>query len=559
MNQRLTLLLAALLLSVVAFAQETVVITDADLVAGETYNWTSDNVYQLDGYVFLEDGGTLNIEAGTRIEGLADPSSSNDLASALIITRGAQIFANGTADEPIVFTAEGQDDTFSVPAERGSWGGVIVLGNASVGDENGLGTANVEGIPIQDRTIYGGGDANDDTESSGSLTYVSVLFAGATLADNNEINGLTLGGVGSGTRIEYIEIFGNSDDGIEIFGGSVDIKYALVAYCGDDSFDTDQGWSGRGQFWVTMQLPNDQSGNNQNGGEHDGSENPSEFGPVQTVWNATYIGMGTDGDNGENNTGLRIRNQAAISYNNSIFTEFGEDGLRLQDTSQNRYVGDEFQLQNNIFWNFGNGNEFSDFVRVDNDDLADTIVAKLIAEGNLAVDPMLGRVTFEASEDGGADGNGVDPRPMAGSPALSGGATPPTTDTFYTATAYRGAFGPSEDYWVDWTYTYDRGYLIELSTSTVDFGRNNGLVLEVPAPNPASSLTTLSIELPTASTVDLTIYDQTGRLVEQTSLGRRPAGVNKYTLEVSSYPSGHYFVVMRTDAGAVAQRFVVSR
>ena len=533
-------------------------VTDADLT-GDTTNWTSDNVYQLDGYVFLEEGGVLNIEAGTRIEGLADPSNANDLASALIVTRGAQIFANGTAEAPIVFTAEGQDDSFSVPADRGAWGGVIILGNATVGDENGIGTANVEGIPIQDRTVYGGGTANDDMESSGSLTYVSILFAGATLADNNEINGLTLGGVGNGTRIEYIEVFGNSDDGIEIFGGSVDVKYAMVAYCGDDSFDTDQAWSGRGQFWFTMQLSNDQTGNNQNGGEHDGSENPAEDGPVQTVWNATYIGMGADGDNGEANTGLRIRNLAAISYNNSIITEFGQDGLRLQDSSQVRYLRDEFQFQNNIWWNFGDGNEFSEFVRLDSAALGDTTLAKLVAEGNLAVDPMLTRVTFAASENNGADGNGVDPRPSATSPALAGGATPPTTDTFYTATAYRGAFNPSGDYWVDWTYAFDQGYLIDLSTSTVDFGESNGIALQVPAPNPAVTFTVLRLDLPTSTAAELYIYDQVGRLVEQTDLGRLPAGDNRHVVNVANYATGHYFVVVRTQTGNVAQRFVVSR
>ncbi|MEL7159336.1 MAG: T9SS C-terminal target domain-containing protein, partial [Bacteroidota bacterium] len=246
-----------------ATAQITKVITDADLVGSTTYNWSADTIYQLDGYVYLEADGVLNIAPGTRIEGLANPSDANDLASTLIITRDATITANGTAAQPIVFTAEGEDENFSVPDDRGSWGGLVILGNAPVGEENATGVANIEGIPQEARTQYGGTNVNDN---SGSLRYVSIRYGGAVLADNNEINGLTLGGVGNGTLIEFIEVFGNNDDGIEFFGGSVDVKHAIVAFCKDDSFDSDQAWSGRGQFWFTIQLPNDQTGNNQNGG-----------------------------------------------------------------------------------------------------------------------------------------------------------------------------------------------------------------------------------------------------------------------------------------------------
>ncbi|MEN0051825.1 MAG: T9SS C-terminal target domain-containing protein, partial [Bacteroidota bacterium] len=163
----------AILITLFAFAsiqaQEMVTITDADLGA-ETYNWTSDKTYLLDGFVFLEEGGVLNIEAGTVVKGIEAPSTS-DNASALIITRGAQIFANGAEDAPIIFTSE-IDDTNDAedltPNDRGLWGGLIILGNAVIA--NPTPETRIEGIPEgEDRALFGG---MDDTDNSGSLSYV---------------------------------------------------------------------------------------------------------------------------------------------------------------------------------------------------------------------------------------------------------------------------------------------------------------------------------------------------------------------------------------------------
>ncbi|MEZ4985495.1 MAG: hypothetical protein R2795_10735 [Saprospiraceae bacterium] len=125
------------------------------------------------------------------------------------------------------------------------------------------------------------------------MRYVSIRYGGAVLSGDNEINGLTLGGVGAGTIIDFVEIFGNADDGIEIFGGHVDIKHAIAVFCGDESFDTDESWAGRGQYWFAIQHPQDPSGNEQFGGEHDGSE-ADDLQPktVHTIYNATFIGMG---------------------------------------------------------------------------------------------------------------------------------------------------------------------------------------------------------------------------------------------------------------------------
>ncbi|MEZ4896798.1 MAG: hypothetical protein R2806_08185 [Saprospiraceae bacterium] len=266
-----------------------VIIKDEDLVGGQTYNWTKENTYYLDGYVFLESGGVLNIEAGTVIKGINQPSS-DDIASALIITRGAQIFANGTAEAPIIFTAELDDLTDPADltaADKGLWGGLILLGNAIIGEDGGI--ENIEGIPsTEGRAEYGG---DDNADNSGVLHYVSIRHGGAELGPDNEINGLTLGGVGSGTDIDYVEIFANSDDGVEVFGGTVLLKHFVSAFPGDDGFDYDESWDGGGQFWLMIQ----ETDNGNYGGEHDGSERTDLLPKTSPqIYNATYIGSGGD-------------------------------------------------------------------------------------------------------------------------------------------------------------------------------------------------------------------------------------------------------------------------
>ncbi|MCB0689065.1 MAG: T9SS C-terminal target domain-containing protein, partial [Saprospiraceae bacterium] len=286
-------LIIAYILTHVAYivAQNEIVIQDDDLVGGVETTWTADNVYVLDGYVFLEDGGKLTIEPGTIIKGMSTPSSA-DPASALIISRGAQIFAEGTAEAPIIFTTsldDTNDDTDLLPTDRGLWGGLVVLGKAPGGFKNEAIEFNIEGIPTEgygDKALYGG-DVSDD--NSGIIRYISIRHGGAAIAPDNEINGLTLGGVGSGTTIEYVEIFANADDGIEWFGGTVNVKYMVSAFCGDEAFDYDQSWAGKGQFMFS--ITGDDTG--ERGFEIDGSEAPSLNPKTVPVFsNITQIGAG---------------------------------------------------------------------------------------------------------------------------------------------------------------------------------------------------------------------------------------------------------------------------
>ncbi len=216
--------------------------------------WTSDKVYQLGGRIAVEAGATLTIEPGTIIKGEAGTGAN---ATALVVARNAKIMAEGTADAPIIFTSVADEispadiaagDFTSPNLEsniNGLWGGVLVLGNARISASNDTGElteVQIEGIPTSDSNgLYGG---SDDEDNSGVLKYISIRHGGSNIGKGNEINGLTLGGVGSGTVVENIEVVSNQDDGIEWFGGTVNVKNALVWNVGDDGMDADQSWGG---------------------------------------------------------------------------------------------------------------------------------------------------------------------------------------------------------------------------------------------------------------------------------------------------------------------------
>lgn len=226
----------------------------ADLVVKEgtitnDETWTKDKIYRLKGRVYIDGNATLTIEAGTVIK--ADPGQGA-FASALVVRRGAKLMAMGTESEPIIFTSiaddiqPGQIESPNLqPTQNGLWGGVIILGRAQISAQNDNGDQltelQIEGIPTSENALYGGSDDNDN---SGTITYISIRHGGSNIGAGNEINGLTLGGVGSGTTINNVEVVANQDDGIEWFGGSVDVDNVVIWNSGDDGLDTDQDWIG---------------------------------------------------------------------------------------------------------------------------------------------------------------------------------------------------------------------------------------------------------------------------------------------------------------------------
>lgn len=221
--------------------ETTVSITD-NITTNTT--WTADKVYILASRISVESGAELTIEAGTIIKAQAGTGPNS---TALLIARGGKLFANGTADSPIIFTSVADE---IMPGEKASpnldptldglWGGLIILGNAPISASSNA--IQIEGVPPSDANgLYGGSDA---TDNSGSITYISIRHGGANIGEGNEINGLTLGGVGSGTVISNIEVVANQDDGIEFFGGTVNVSNLIIWNAGDDAIDTDQAWSG---------------------------------------------------------------------------------------------------------------------------------------------------------------------------------------------------------------------------------------------------------------------------------------------------------------------------
>ncbi len=207
---------------------------------------TNDRVWELRGRTTVTNNAILTIEPGTIVKGFPGQGAN---ASVLIIARGAQINANGTAASPIVFTSTADNILLGQTAgtnlnqnDRGLWGGLIILGNARGSFRGDVESVQIEGIPASDTNgLYGG---TDDADSSGTLNYVSIRHGGTNIGEGNEINGLTLGGVGNGTTISNIEVVANVDDGIEFFGGSVNASNLFVWAVGDDSIDIDQAYSG---------------------------------------------------------------------------------------------------------------------------------------------------------------------------------------------------------------------------------------------------------------------------------------------------------------------------
>jgi hypothetical protein len=212
----------------------------------EDMTLTNDVIWELQGRVVVTAGTTLTINEGTIIKAFAGQSAD---ASVLIIARGAKIEANGTAEKPIVFTSIADNIEVGQTAgtnlsvnDRNLWGGLIILGKARASLSGDAPENQIEGIPASDTNgLYGG---TDDADNSGTLNYISIRHGGTLIGDGNEINGLTLGAVGYGTTISNIEVVGNLDDGIEWFGGAVNVSNALVWGCGDDALDIDEAYSG---------------------------------------------------------------------------------------------------------------------------------------------------------------------------------------------------------------------------------------------------------------------------------------------------------------------------
>ena len=390
----------------------TIGLKEADLAGTLTADrhLSADTTYYLTGVVTVEDGATLSIEAGTLI--LADAQVQ---PTALIVKQGGMIDAQGTAAAPIVFTS-------SKPAgqrTRGDWGGLVINGRAQCNFPN-QDDCVAEGFAAS----FGGEDNEDD---SGTLRYVRVEFAGYEVSLGNELNVITLNGVGSGTTIEYVQAHQGLDDGIEWFGGTVDVKYALVTGASDDSFDYSTGWQGRGQFWIALQDPNDAD----NGFEVDNNDPDTEAEPRTSpmIYNVTLVGKGEIGTAGESTHGLLLRLGTAGEIYNAIVMGFGTAGLDIDTESTSlQCVAGDLVVANSIF--FGN----AAFHDPDGDTYEATCVAQAAWVTLLTDDPMLGDPYNWTAPDF---------QPQAGSPAADPDNAATPADAWFTPVDYIGAVDPA--------------------------------------------------------------------------------------------------------------------
>jgi hypothetical protein len=426
-------------ITVTAQPKQTVVI-DAALSA--TATWTADKFYLLKGNIYVQSGVELTIQPGTII--LGDKVTKGSL----IVSRGARIHAVGTADKPIIFTSNAPKSF----RNYGDWGGVVLLGKAP---NNQSANQTIEGISAAtgDNGLYGG-TAEDD--NSGEVQYCRIEFAGIALSTDNELNGLTFGSVGSGTKIDHVQVSYSGDDSYEWFGGSVKVDH-LVAYRGwDDEFDTDFGFHGQGQFLVSFRDPNIADKSGSNGFESDNDAGGDANLPLTTAKfsNVTFFGpyayaalssgaLSGSAISSNYKRGGHIRRNSALQVYNTAFVGANVDGVFFENTNANavfksnyiaRITGKVFPTKSGAAFDTTN-------LRTDNP-MIETNPKKVDISDK-----------FAAFTPAALVASLTNPNPLlaAGSPLLTGSATVPAG---LTQTAYIGAFDATTNWATGWT-NYD--------------------------------------------------------------------------------------------------------
>ena len=535
-----------------------------------TQSWSSNNVYTLTKPIFVRNGATLTIGPGTVIRGEKEVTTD---PGALVVSRGAKIRAMGTAEAPIVMT-DISDNLVAGSVATGRyasinngwterWGGLILLGETYIATGVDTNTPSpdcalelqIEGLePFGEFSKYGGCDDDDD---SGEVHFVNIRYGGFELGDANEINGLTMGAVGRGTEIDHVEVFQNKDDGFEFFGGTVNTKYMVVWMVGDDGFDWDEGFRGKGQFWLNVQGPIGEADKSDKGAEMDGAGgDSSQPSAIPTIYNTTYVGHGKGllmNSVPDKNTPLHFRDGTGGRYFNSLFMDFpGACALIEGDPNSPKYeAADNFvtpydtsvvlngvpglynheengsmrgMIANSLFWNMGTNVAIG--IAANTNDLG---VAWGASTGDgdkphyaypLFTDGTLSNL-YDATApawDGFGIANGapveffardlsitnqskyipvtsIDPRLPVGSGYLSGGRVPPQ-DGFFTGLTMKGAFG-RRAWAAEWTTA---AKLFGLDFDGAPFSNYDEFETVI-----TDGYTTATIEFPTVSAVEYTI------------------------------------------------------
>jgi hypothetical protein len=488
----------------------------ANTYGGELTNGavlTCDKTYIIDQKIYIPSGKTLTIAPGTVLKGRvtadgATPGTPDPAkATALVIERGGKIMAEGTADCQIVFTAEADtlDGKYSI-SNIGKWGGLVILGKATnnltlakngtfvpggagkLAVADGLGT--IEGFATSNSQDQYGvnlslGESFDDNDNSGILRYVSVRHAGAILAVGAEINGITLGSVGRGTTIDHIEVVSCADDNIELFGGTVNLKYITTIFGNDDMFDYDLGWSGKAQFLFGMKSDLTSSPDSDNGFEADSDDNKSNNNPksIPVFYNVTLVGNAKTASSSDN-TGMfaiAAKELTGGEFYNSVFANW-KNGFNTVKSVGTRTGG--YESYHN--WSTANGNgsnilkvKCNTFVGVTNPLTVGGATANVVnadsvqfaADGNLVVvgNTLTGfdyAYTINTTTNAITVKNDLTPNPGL---SIAGCPTAPV-DGFYRTANYRGAFSPNpnENWLSNWSYSHMLGATKGLAACPTD-------------------------------------------------------------------------------------------
>ncbi|EPX55131.1 hypothetical protein D187_009637 [Cystobacter fuscus DSM 2262] len=408
--------------------------------------WKADKVYSLKKYIFVE-GGTLTIEAGTKVLG-------ND-GSALVITRNARLNAVGTKDKPIVFTSAREEGS----REPGNWGGVVLLGRATINSAGGQNS--IEGFvtnSADERTKYGG---TDDAHDCGKLKYARIEFAGYQLAPNNELNGLTTGGCGSQTEIDFVQVHKGADDGVEMFGGTANLKHIVITQPDDDGLDYDLGYRGKVQFLVVQQ--NSKVGNRAIEASGNSSANAATPRSMPEIWNASFIGSSRPvATSGTKQEGLVFNTGAGVKLRNSLVVNFADQAVDVDGAaSVAMFEAGSLSIENTFFYSNRGDTTSIPYAANPVKDSAGTVTnpdASRFANDTIFKEPeqflvaALHNQVVEPKLTASQDLKAPNFAPQAGSLALdaANAATPPAGGFFDTSARFVGAVG-TDNWLAGWT------------------------------------------------------------------------------------------------------------
>lgn len=526
---------------------------------------TNTKIYGIDGYVYVDDGAELHIEPGTIIVG--DTVGQN---SVLCINRGGKIIAKGTRQLPIIFTSR------AAAGQRaaGDWGGIVICGKARTNHP--AGQAPIEGGIADQSPGKGWFGGTDDNDSSGVLEYVRIEFAGIAVAPNNELNSLTLGGVGRRTVIRYVQCSYNNDDAFEWFGGNVDGKYLIAYGTLDDDFDCDNGFTGRIQYGIARRFSNFADVSTSQAFEID-NDNASSYnrpltaptfsnitaiGPVQdTSWT---VGNGNNQFSSRYGAGAQFRRNSRPNLYNSVFLGWPRGIEIAQLPTMIAAQGDSLEIRNNAW--YGVKGSWLNLAGLTSGQTAPAgFTADWIAKAEYG--NVLDRSTPNNAQldNPFAMGPQFNPAIRAGSPLASGAIfTGAASDNFFDRVNFRGAVG-LERWDLGWTEynPINANYQAQRPPDTTSVReedqRRAGIAVSV-FPNPTTDAATVRYELGNDDVVTVRVSDAVGSLVSTFfSNERQHASIYEFTLITRDLAPGVYFVTISGQRGAATIPVTVTR